>query len=68
VRRNYPYQGKADGFTTFLRRQFASDQYAGIEIEVNQRWVLTDKAAWRKLQQVLARSLADVCSAHSAGF
>jgi predicted N-formylglutamate amidohydrolase len=35
VRFNYPYLGKADGFTTFLRKQFSKD-YIGIEIEVNQ--------------------------------
>ena len=27
VRRNYPYQGKADSFTTELRRHYADDQY-----------------------------------------
>lgn len=36
-RRNYPYLGKADGFTTYLRKRFAVN-YAGIELEVNQRF------------------------------
>ncbi|WP_179022387.1 N-formylglutamate amidohydrolase [Winogradskyella forsetii] len=40
IRFNYPYLGKADGFTTFLRKQFPTD-YLGIEIEVNQKF--TDK-------------------------
>ena len=31
VRRNYPYLGKADGFTTFLRRRFPAQKYLGIE-------------------------------------
>ncbi len=35
IRFNYPYQGKADGFTTYLRQKFP-DQYLGIEIELNQ--------------------------------
>lgn len=35
VRFNYPYLGKADGFTTWLRSQFPVG-YLGIEIEVNQ--------------------------------
>jgi hypothetical protein len=35
VRRNYPYLGKADGFTTYLRRHFPVDRYAGVEFEVN---------------------------------
>jgi predicted N-formylglutamate amidohydrolase len=38
VRYNYPYLGKADGFTTYLRKQF-SINYIGIELEVNQKWV-----------------------------
>ena len=37
VRFNYPYLGKADGFTTFLRKQFPTN-YLGIEIEVNQKF------------------------------
>ncbi|MDP5158557.1 MAG: N-formylglutamate amidohydrolase [Flaviramulus sp.] len=37
VRYNYPYLGKADGFTTYLRKQFKSN-YMGIEIEVNQKY------------------------------
>ncbi|GGW69451.1 putative N-formylglutamate amidohydrolase [Winogradskyella epiphytica] len=37
VRFNYPYLGKADGFTTYLRKQFPT-QYLGIEIEVNQKF------------------------------
>ena len=35
VRFNYPYLGKADGFTTYLRKKFPVN-YAGIEIEINQ--------------------------------
>lgn len=36
VRRNYPYLGRAEGMTTWLRRQYSSQQYWGIELEVNQ--------------------------------
>lgn len=39
TRRNYPYRGVADGFTTYLRRQFSAKNYAGIEIELNQSLV-----------------------------
>ena len=35
IRFNYPYLGKADGFTTALRKQFPK-HYSGIEIEINQ--------------------------------
>lgn len=37
IRFNYPYLGKVDGFTTYLRRQFPSN-YLGIELEVNQKF------------------------------
>lgn len=62
VRKNYPYLGTADGFTTYLRRQFADADYAGIELEVNQRYPLQAKAAWRKLQATLTASLAAATS------
>jgi hypothetical protein len=31
------YLGKADGFTTYLRKQFP-ESYIGIEIEINQKF------------------------------
>ena len=37
IRRNYPYLGKADGFTTHLRMQFPQSKYLGVEIEINQK-------------------------------
>ncbi len=36
VRRNYPYRGTSDGFTTANRRRWSDAVYAGIEIELNQ--------------------------------
>lgn len=36
VRRNYPYRGAADGFTTALRKIHGAPRYVGIELEVNQ--------------------------------
>ena len=39
VRRNYPYLGRSDGFTSHLRKHYADGAYAGIEIEVNQKRV-----------------------------
>lgn len=38
LRFNYPYLGKADGFTTYLRNNFSFDFYAGIELEFNQKF------------------------------
>ena len=36
VRFNYPYPGRADGFTTSCRKKFDPAAYLGIELEVNQ--------------------------------
>jgi predicted N-formylglutamate amidohydrolase len=41
TRFNEPYKGTDDGFTTYLRTKFKDDEYLGIEIEVNQRFVGT---------------------------
>jgi predicted N-formylglutamate amidohydrolase len=57
VRRNYPYRGSADGLTTHLRRGRPAARYAGIEIEVNQKYPLGDQAAWRRLRALLVGSL-----------
>lgn len=38
IRSNYPYLGKADGFTTYLRKRFP-ENYLGVEIEINQKFV-----------------------------
>ena len=48
VRSNYPYLGKADGFTTYLRRKFP-EAYLGIELEINQKYAENNKfPAWLK--------------------
>jgi predicted N-formylglutamate amidohydrolase len=57
VRRNYPYTGKSDGFTAYLRRQFAEGTYAGIELEVNQQQVLQGGHGWRRLRKAIAAAL-----------
>jgi predicted N-formylglutamate amidohydrolase len=57
VRRNYPYTGKSDGFTAYLRRQFAEDAYAGIELEVNQQQVLQGGHGWRRLRKAIVAAL-----------
>ncbi len=42
VRFNYPYLGKADGFTTYLRKKF-SKNYLGIELEMNQKYAVDNQ-------------------------
>ncbi len=66
IRMNYPYQGKADGFTTALRKKWSADSYVGIEIEVNQKWPLGDRRAWRQLIRDLARAVDSVVRERSA--
>ena len=58
IRKNYPYLGKADGFTTSLRKKWGDSVYLGIELEVNQRWPLCDHREWRALQQAIAEAIA----------
>lgn len=57
VRRNYPYRGVADGFPTALRRRFASCAYTGIELELNQAWLMASRDDRRFASKVLARTL-----------
>lgn len=58
VRFNYPYAGRADGLTTALRRLFPDARYAGIELEVNQRFPLSGGRDWTGLRRILSGSLA----------
>ena len=64
VRRNYPYRGYADGLTTWLRRRYPDPAYAGIEIEVNQKFPLGDAAAWRELRNLLVVYLEQALARH----
>jgi predicted N-formylglutamate amidohydrolase len=59
VRRNYPYTGKSDGLTAYLRRRFAADRYLGIELEINQLIVTSGGDAWQRLRQDLVASLLE---------
>ncbi len=56
IRRNYPYRGNADGFTTYLRKKFAATKYIGVEIEINQKHVNhTDH--WKSLRKHIINSV-----------
>lgn len=67
VRRNYPYAGRADGFTTYLRRHFPADRYVGIELEVNQRHVRAGGRHWRALRELLVATLREALAAPGEG-
>lgn len=56
IRRNYPYAGKADGLTTALRRIYDDRVYAGIEIEINQKHVMTAPKDWRAFRASLVET------------
>ena len=56
VRRNYPYRGSDDGLTTALRREHPQSAYAGIELEVNQKFPHGDARAWRAMRKRLIAS------------
>jgi predicted N-formylglutamate amidohydrolase len=56
VRRNYPYAGKDDGLTSYLRLRFPGTAYVGIELEVNQNIVVAGRR-WSALRGVLIDAL-----------
>ena len=62
VRRNYPYAGKGDGLTSYLRRRFPNSAYVGIELEVNQRIVYAAGRRWMALRRILIESLRAACA------
>ncbi len=39
IRMNHPYRGNSDGLTTSLRRLYPT-YYSGIEVEINQKWLI----------------------------
>jgi predicted N-formylglutamate amidohydrolase len=56
VRRNYPYRGNADGFTTYLRKKYPGSIYIGVEVEINQKHVNhTDH--WKSLRKHIINSV-----------
>jgi predicted N-formylglutamate amidohydrolase len=60
VRRNYPYLGKTDGFTSFLRRKYSAKRYAGIEIEINQAVFTPGNKKYRQMSRALAEGLLQI--------
>ncbi|GAO36842.1 hypothetical protein SCT_2257 [Sulfuricella sp. T08] len=57
VRRNYPYTGKSDGFTAYLRRRFPAEAYIGIELEINQKHVSNGSRNWRDVRGWVTEAL-----------
>jgi predicted N-formylglutamate amidohydrolase len=64
VRRNYPYRGVSDGFTTAFRRLHRAPVYAGVEVEVNQAR-LGSRTAIDAAGRILAESLVEALGRRS---
>ena len=58
VRRNYPYAGRSDGLTAYLRRRFDAHAYVGIELEVNQKHVFLGGRHWAGMRRLVVAALA----------
>jgi predicted N-formylglutamate amidohydrolase len=63
VRRNYPYAGKGDGLTSYLRTRFGPAAYVGVELEINQRIVAAGAPQFPALRRVLVASLRSAARA-----
>ncbi len=66
IRRNDPYKGGSDGFTTYLRTQFDPRKYLGIELEVCQKFFLKGGENWDeillKIPPGFTSALTEFCS------
>lgn len=61
VRMNYPYSGTSDGLSTSLRKAFPARQYAGIELELNQK-LFASPVMFKRVAKMLAESIRATCS------
>lgn len=64
VRRNFPYRGKTDGFTSFLRKKYSADLYAGIEIEINQALLAENNIKKKKAEDLLIEGFISILKLH----
>ena len=60
VRRNYPYLGKTDGFTSYLRKKYSAKLYAGIEIEINQALLAQCGKKYRQMTGILTEGFRHI--------
>lgn len=65
VRMNYPYRGTSDGFTTALRRRWPASRYLGVELELNQRFVLAGGRGWGRFKETILAGLRGALNAFS---
>jgi len=67
VRRNYPYLGRSDGLTSYLRKHYGDDMYAGVELEVNQKRVRNGAFPARDRRVITAALLDALASQRAIG-
>jgi predicted N-formylglutamate amidohydrolase len=60
VRMNYPYRGKADGFTGYMRKHYKAEQYVGVEIEINQSLLLSRGRRKKQTMDALVRGAGEI--------
>lgn len=57
IKLNEPYKGTDDGFTTWLRKRYDDKAYAGIELEVNQKYASRLPSIKREIFEAVETSL-----------
>lgn len=58
---NSPYPGTDDGLPTYLRKKFSKEQYAGFELEVNQKFFLNgEPVIWQQVKREITAALKAV--------
>jgi predicted N-formylglutamate amidohydrolase len=67
TRRNYPYKGSSDGFTSYLRKRFPESSYLGIELEVSQKYLSAGHTIGLVLQNSLLETLPPGETARTKG-
>jgi predicted N-formylglutamate amidohydrolase len=68
IRRNYPYEGKSDGLTSWFRKQFSPSTYIGIELEINQKHIINKSQQWTALRKIITNALKMALSNSGMGF
>ena len=59
IRRNYPYRGRSDALTRYLRERFDARAYTGVELEINQKHVRNGSAIAAAQREAVALALGD---------
>ena len=68
IRRNYHYEGKGDGLTSWLRHRLPPDAYLGIELEINQKHIFKTGRHWTALRNVIVNALRMALTQPRSGF